>query len=716
MASNDSSERKAVVVDGSFEDSTAVIGAPPRQGIRHAQPTTLERIRKLAPAAQGYLVLETERGRRELALGPSTALGGELPVLDWRTAPMAEVLFRHAPGEPYEVAAGEKLQEGKVLERWIVTRDALIADERKRTARGEERLRRPQPIPAEPPDRQALVVLDDEQQRAVDQPTETSLVLDGEAGVGKTLVALHRVAELARGATYRRRRFRALILVPTEGLRRLVQRLADSLGLTGDHEDTRRIGPDGEPERRVVIEVFDRWLVERARLAFPGLPRRLSEGASAQIIAFKRHPAVRAALAHFDRWKPPRGVEQDDKLPRSRVRLLHLWGDPERLEYIRASAHGDLQTRAIAELLRHTRLQFEQTTEASHRHVDADRLVALDGRALDAGTDRHDAHSFDLEDIPVLFELARRGALPLPELPRYDHIVVDEAQLRAPLELAMVGDALGPRASVTLAGDRRQASDESAWFSGWPASQQELRRERWHEVTLAVTYRSVPAISRFGLDIVRRGEDRPIKQKRPPRSRPLPRPSLSLNPVPIPIPLHNSDRLYRGRLPTAQELLRAEAHDHVHAAIEDEPSGPFRLPEPPDDPAVWGTRCEHALAQAAQICWHLDALLARDPWRQICVIGRNPEHARRLHGELRGLDPTLVLDGDFRFDPGVLVTCAPAVSGLEFDAVVLPDLTPSFYPLQRELARALYVAATRARDWLWLLTPDEWSPLVCRSP
>ena len=29
-----------------------------------------------------------------------------------------------------------------------------------------------------------------------------------------------------------------------------------------------------------------------------------------------------------------------------------------------------------------------------------------------------------------------------------------------------------------------------------------------------------------------------------------------------------------------------------------------------------------------------------------------------------------------------------------------------------ELVRALYVAATRARDWLWLLTPEQWSPLV----
>ncbi|MBW8807265.1 MAG: ATP-binding domain-containing protein, partial [Lysobacter sp.] len=50
----------------------------------------------------------------------------------------------------------------------------------------------------------------------------------------------------------------------------------------------------------------------------------------------------------------------------------------------------------------------------------------------------------------------------------------------------------------------------------------------------------------------------------------------------------------------------------------------------------------------------------------------------------------------------------------EFDAVVIPDLSPGYYPPGPELARALYVAATRARDWLWILTPEDWSGLVSR--
>jgi DNA helicase II / ATP-dependent DNA helicase PcrA len=602
----------------------------------------IERALAGAPSAAGYLAVDTERGRRELLLGPRTQLEGAVPMLDWRTAPLAEPFFRHAPGEAYELPTGA---EGRVRERWLVVGrgglDALIGDDRVVTRPDERAVVRPGPAPAggaESEDaregiaRSRLVVLDPEQQAAVDLPADASLVLDGEAGVGKTLVALYRVAALARRAEARSRRFRALVLVPTEGLRRLVRVLADRLGIG-----------------KLEIALVDDWLFERAQRAFPGLPKRRSESPTAAVIALKRHPAVRAVLDDFAGWTPPRGVERDDKLPRSRLRLYHLFGDGARLARIVAASRGELPERAIAAVMQHTRRQFETTTERAHRHVDADRLVALDGRALDAGTPMQDAGTVDAEDVPVLFELMRRGALPRADLDRYDHIVVDEAQLRSPLELAAIGDALAPAGTITLAGDHRQATDESAWFAGWDAARAELGRPRWAQTTLAVTYRSVPAIGAFARAI--------------------------------------SDRT--ARVP----------------------------PEPPPDPAVWATACPGPLAQAALACWHLDALIAREPWRQICVVARTPEHARRLHAELaRGLEPVLVLDGDFRFEPGIVVTTGAAVSGLEFDCVVIPDLTPAFYPAGPELSRVLYVAATRARDWLWLLTPEAWSPLVSSNP
>ncbi|HEY0254775.1 MAG TPA: ATP-binding domain-containing protein [Kofleriaceae bacterium] len=598
--------------------------SPVRDTGRMSRFTAIVQALAHLPAARGLLVVETDRGERDYAIGPRTQTDSVPPMLDWHQSPLAEAFFRSAPGEPYELEINERVTEGRVKERWLLAGrpiDTVIGDATTITADGEQPRARPAPAHVPQPDRSQLVILDSEQQRAVDLGADTSLVVDGEAGVGKTLVALYRVASLARRAELESRRFRPLVLVPTEGLRRLVRLLADRLGLP-----------------KLEILVLDEWLVERARLAFTGLPKRLSEGATAQVIALKRHPAVRVVLDDFIGWKPARNIELDQKLPKSRVRLLHLWGDQPRMQRV-IDASG-LPARAITAVTAHTRIQFMTSTEKQMAHVDGDRLTALDGKRLDSGTPLEDVNTLDAEDVPVLFELARRGALQAEKLPVYDHIVIDEAQLRAPMELAAIGDALAPNGTVTLAGDHRQATDETAYFAGWRAARDELRTQRWHEVTLAVTYRSVQAIADFAKDL---------------------------------------------RVPD----------------------------EPPSDPAMWATKCDDSLVQAAQICWHVDALLTRDPWRQIAVIARTPEHARRIASELRGLDPALILDGDFRFEPGVIVTTAAAVSGLEFDCVVIPDLAPAFYPSgSRELARALYVASTRARDWLWILTPDQWSPLV----
>src|SRR5256885_16934959 len=58
-------------------------------------------------------------------------------------------------------------------------------------------------------------------------PRETVLIL-GEAGCGKTTVAVHRLRALRRAGS---ERFRAACIVPNEGLRRLTESLLHRLGL-----------------------------------------------------------------------------------------------------------------------------------------------------------------------------------------------------------------------------------------------------------------------------------------------------------------------------------------------------------------------------------------------------------------------------------------------------------------------------------------------------
>src|SRR5450432_2938471 len=132
----------------------------------------IERALAELPAARGYLVVETERGEREYVIGPRTQPDATPPMLDWRTSPVAEAFFRAAPGEPYELEAGSRITEGVVRERWLLqgrgTLEALIGDDvviyRDRSAPRQ----RPAPVQIPVPDRSALVVLDPEQQAAVD--------------------------------------------------------------------------------------------------------------------------------------------------------------------------------------------------------------------------------------------------------------------------------------------------------------------------------------------------------------------------------------------------------------------------------------------------------------------------------------------------------------------------------------------------------------------
>jgi len=80
----------------------------------------------------------------------------------------------------------------------------------------------------------------------------------------------------------------------------------------------------------------------------------------------------------------------------------------------------------------------------------------------------------------------------------------------------------------------------------------------------------------------------------------------------------------------------------------------------------------------------------------------------------RGEVPQLrrIADQDFPFTPGVDVTDVRQVKGLEFDYVVLVDMTAATYPPDDESRHLLHIAATRAAHQLWLIAPGPTSPLV----
>ncbi len=325
------------------------------------------------------------------------------------------------------------------------------------------------------------VSLDPTQEAAIALPPERPLLVLGEAGHGKTTVLLHRVARIWKATA---RDLRAVILVPTEGLVRLVRPLL------------RRLGAD------IDVWTFDRFAEKQARQKFRRLPRE-SDLTPPAVMRLKRSPALRSALAEIAQRDA--GVIDDDRdavVRRSRAHvtrgdLQHLFGD--RLLMERVAREGALPAHAVEEVLDRTRVQFSATAEREWSHVtERERLVAVDRRALDDGTATGHATTLDAEDYAVLFEIDRLRALRRgepPTAPRaFDLIAIDEAQELAPLELALIGRSLREGGTLIVSGDADQHTDETSTFVGWSEAMRELRAPDYATTTLEIGYRCPPDV------------------------------------------------------------------------------------------------------------------------------------------------------------------------------------------------------------------------------
>ncbi len=327
------------------------------------------------------------------------------------------------------------------------------------------------------------VVLDPIQRAAASAPAGEPMLVTGEAGAGKTTVALARLVHLARANTP----FRGLYVAPTEALARFVGLSLDRARVEG-----------------VEVTSFDALAVRLARRAFRGLPRRVTSEAPAAVIRLKRSDALAHALESFVADRPRLVDDEDRSGQAAREDLLELFGDHGRLDAVRSQSRLVRPSDVEATLLR-TRAQFRLRGEEEFADVvDAARLSALDARSLDAGTPDDLAGSIDVEDIPVLFELARLRAMaerkraPLPET--FDAVVVDEAQELAVLELRLLRRLLSEGGTLVVAGDEEQRTDVGAGFRSFDATLAELGAPNAKRVHLETSYRCPPELT----DAVRR--------------------------------------------------------------------------------------------------------------------------------------------------------------------------------------------------------------------
>ena len=294
---------------------------------------------------------------------------------------------------------------------------------------------------------------------------------------------------------------------------------------------------------------------------------------------------------------------------------------------------------------------------------DIHRWCVARDRLRTAGRSDEDDETFalDPEDDALLLRIyqRQRGRLPAPGSPKdaktvlaYEHLMIDEVQDFSPLELAVLLDATSAQRSVTLAGDTAQAIAPEHGFSAWTELLDFLDISHERVEPLRVSYRSTREI--------------------------------------VDVAEHVLGPLMGDVRPVAPR---------AGAPVE---AFPFSS----------AGECAEFLSHA------LKELVRNEPDASVALLARHPEQARLayealLHAEVPAL--RLVADQDFSFAPGIDITDVRQSKGLEFDIVILLEVTDASYPETDDARRLLHVAMTRAALQLWITHVGAPSPLLPES-
>lgn len=392
------------------------------------------------------------------------------------------------------------------------------------------------------PSPEVSALLDSQQYAALSSHEDDPVLILGGAGCGKTTVALHRLATLNYRDRQRFAQHRMAVIVPDEGLVRLSCKLLESLGLG-----------------RVLVSSFDKFFPERVFKLIRRLPHKICDSAPSVVTYFKRHPALRIALkefieiqarefAHDILAKIPDGQESariliedldlplarrlhkarrvyekdmDPSVSRADIKLfpelekrlsdiakdrVDFFMNKSLLKRVVELSGGQIPAFAAEAVYRHSSDQFADPAAKRYAGVDLDKLETVDGGSLADEFVDDIAQTIDPEDFPIVYELrrlkfgVRRGDD--EGLHQFSHMVIDEAQDLAPIELAALGAALMKDGSVTIAGDSAQQIDPSTTFDSWDAVLDQIGVPRVQAQHLTTTYRSPRPVAEFAHSVL----------------------------------------------------------------------------------------------------------------------------------------------------------------------------------------------------------------------
>lgn len=576
--------------------------------------------------------------------------GHRLLVVDWR-APVSSLFYSFSGGSP-EVAydAPEGPVSGTVhLKRNLLVRegelqrvvdsyaegdesDGAVTDEFLLHKLGESKDNKLRDI---------VSTIQQEQDAIIRTDKNKAVFIQGVAGSGKTTVALHRLAYLLYRYQDRVRADRMMILAPSKMFLNYISGVLPELG----------VGDIGQ-------QTFEDWALEQIgenlRMRDPAdeLARWFEDERSAANRAdapAKRKGSV-AFLARIDdalseleaNLVPDEPFSPDDRrsisteqlrgwlaeenpldpLMKRRERVLSRlkrwmeielgkakWSDAE----VRKKANARWKAYA-AKLPQHTASSFYVAGGWLAEGMDeGDASVSKSGKSKAKGKGKAAAVVFGREDLAALVHIHLK--LHGPNLPAYDHIVIDEAQDYAPAQLQVLRQHQRVT-SMTVLGDLQQGIHDYAGIADWEELKGLFPEADTSYYELDRSYRSTLEIIEFANRILK-GMGGGVKPARP---------------------------VFRSGRPVDVERTDRKAEGDAIASIVE----------------AWRQESElqsiAVLARTAADCARIHAALAG-----------------------RGIQASLLEAKHQQYDGGVTVVPVYLSKGLEFDAVLIPDADEASY-------------------------------------
>ena len=582
-------------------------------------------------------------------------------VLDWREAPISRLYYEYEAGEEYEeeirgrertgtISAKRQVETAGSELRTIMEKGILLVRREDSTW---ERAEAGGPVSRKEGQRdhrlpEITSLISGEQFRAITHPESRTIVLQGGAGSGKTTVGLHRIAYLAYQNPERFCANRLLVVMFNRSLQKYISRVLPELGV----------------KPGVQVETYHSWVGKIFHRA--GLSLAYAPEAPTEVTRLKKHPLMlklidtylNGLLAKSRQWL------QEGLYPGEHARLSHLLEAleaiqtfPEFLQWLqRQQALGsivpserwqELCSRLLARLAEQTIDLYMMFTD---RQLLEDTFAGAAGirertlnRLREHQSQLLERSRMDFADAGIVLRLLQRQGYQVA-LPNYAHIMVDEAQDLSQVELATLLGAADTWQSITICGDMAQKIKDEVTFEG---------------------------AAGFGEFIG--------QQQKQLGAEHLAAQTLMVG--------------YRATRPIMELAWKVLGETGALITVRDGP--PVEIVRTPS--------YEESLARAKQI---LEQYRQERPHSLVAVVCRYIKDADRIYKDLQGPGLPHIrrhAREDFSFQPGIVITNAHQVKGLEFSAVMVMNPSREHYRDDRASRMLLHVVLTRASEQLWLI-------------